>query len=202
MRFFTVTGIVFYTVVLFFIAGIIIIFSLNWIQAEEITMFLGYLQATPQSRLIVGLSGLLLILINISFAQIMLGKIQKERTIAFTNPSGEVSIALSAVEDLIKRLTAGIGLIKESRPDVIATKKNIEINLRLVLRSEVNIPELTGRLQEMIKNKVQETLGIDEQIAVKIHIAKIISEEDRKKKDTEQQQQEKPYVPFSGYAKT
>jgi uncharacterized alkaline shock family protein YloU len=146
------------------------------------------------------LTGVLLIFISISFAQLILGKIQRERTIAFANPSGQVTIALSAVEDLITRLLRPIPEIKEVRPDVIAGKRGIEIDLRLVLRSEANIPELTMQLQETVKNKVQELLGIEEQIMVRIHVAKIISLEEKEKKKKELEKEE-PSVPFSGYRK-
>lgn len=200
MRFFTVLGIFFYSIVLCLIGGALIIFALNWLPLQDLVGWLGYLQGQPQTRLILGLTGVLLIFISISFAQLILGKIQRERTIAFANPSGQVTIALSAVEDLITRLLRPIPEIKEVRPDVIAGKRGIEIDLRLVLRSEANIPELTMQLQETVKNKVQELLGIEEQIMVRIHVAKIISLEEKEKKKKELEKEE-PSVPFSGYRK-
>ena len=124
MRFLTVIGIVFYTSIVFFIGGMLILFALDFFPLQEtISELILYLPLSINSRLIVGLVGLLLIVISISFAQLILGKIQQERTIAFANPQGQVTISLSAVEDLIKRLTRGMSEIKEIRPDVIATKK-------------------------------------------------------------------------------
>lgn len=200
MRFFTVIGIFFYTSVLFLIAVTLIIFSLNWVPVNDISALLEYIQFSPSSRIITGLIGILLILISMSFAQLILGRLQREKTIAFNNPSGQVTISLSAVEDLIKRITAGIHEIKEIRPYVIATKKGIEVNLKLILRSEANIPDLTSRMQDLIKNKVQEILGIEEQIAVKIHVAKIISFEEKIGKRKEQE--EERAIPYSGYGRT
>ncbi len=204
MRFLTITGIVFYTSIVFFIGGILIIFSLNWLPVQDsLNSLMQYLPLTFNSRVIVGLTGILLIIISYSFAQLILGKMQQEKTIAFANPQGQVTISLSAVEDLIKRLVRSMPDIKEIRPDVIASKKGIEVDLRLILASEVNIPDLTTRLQELIKSKIQETLGIEEQILVKIHVAKIISaeekERDRKKKDIEKD--EPRSIPYSGYGR-
>ena len=200
MRFFTVLGVFFYTTALLIIACALIVFALNWLPVREIATFLSYVQFDPNSRLITGLIGALLILMSISFAQLILGKLQRERTIAFTNPTGQVTISLSAVEDLIRRVTAGISEIKEIRPDVIAGKKGIEVNLRLVLRSETNIPDLTSRLQDLVKSKVQEILGIEEQVVVRIHVAKITSYEDKEKKKREPER-EGPVIPFGGYGK-
>ncbi len=200
MRIFTVLGILFYASVIILIGVTLIAFSLNLLQPQDINNLILYTQNSPHSKIIVGLSGLLLILISFSFAQLILGRFQREKTIAFTTSSGEVTIALSAVEDLIRRLAGIIPEIKELRPDVIATKKGIIVDIRVVLRSEANIPELTARLQEIARSKIQEVLGVEEQIIIKIHVTKIISMEEREKKRKEIEKQE-PTIPFSGYGR-
>ena len=200
MRIFTVLGILFYAVVLILVGMVLIIFSVNLLQPQDINNLLAYMQYNINSRIIVGLSGLLLIVISFSFAQLILGRFQRERTIAFTTASGEVTIALSAVEDLIKRLAGVLPEIKELRPDVIATKKGIIVDIRVVLKSEANIPDLTARLQEITRSKIQEILGLEEQIIIKIHVVKIISvhDADQKRKELEK---EEPTIPFSGYGR-
>ncbi|MFA5063410.1 MAG: alkaline shock response membrane anchor protein AmaP [Candidatus Omnitrophota bacterium] len=198
MRIFTVLGILFYAIVII-LAGIgLIVFALNLFQPQSISNLINLAQSSMNSRLLVGLSGLLLILVSFSFARLILGQLQREKTIAFDTASGEVTIALSAVEDLIRRLTGVIPEIKELKPDVIAGKNGISVDLRVILKKEANIPELTSRLQDITRSKIQEVLGIEEQINVKIHIAKIAATEDKKKKEPEK---EEPTVPFSGYAK-
>ena len=200
-------GILFYTAVLFLIGALMIVFSaafsLERMQPQciqYINDFLITLQASLSYRLIIGLSGLLLILISFSFAQLILGRFQREKTIAFATSSGEVTIALSAVEDLIKRLSGLLPEIRELRPDVIATKKGIIVDLRVILKSEANIPELTSRLQEITRSKIQEVLGLEEQILIKIHVVKIISAEDKERRRREI---DKPgaNIPFSGYGR-
>ncbi len=200
MRIFTVLGILFYTVVLILIGLILIIFSLNILQPQDLNNLLAYIEYNLNSRIILGLSGILLIVISFSFAQLILGRFQREKTIAFTTSSGEVTVALSAVEDLIRRLVGVIPEIKELRPDVIATKKGIIVDIRVVLKSEANIPDLTVRLQEIIRSKIQEILGLEEQITIKIHVVKIISahETDKKRKES---QIEEANIPFGGYGR-
>jgi len=203
-----VLGIVFYATVLILIGVALIFFSIAFSFPrfqpqciEYINNFLLYIQNSLYSRIVVLLSGLLLILISFSFAQLILGRFQREKNIAFTTTSGEVIISLSAVEDLIKRLTGIIPEIKELRPDVKVTKKGtIVVDLKVVLRSEANIPDLTTRLQDIVKSKIQEVLGTEEQIIIKIHVTKIISVEDRdkKRKDIEK---EETKIPFSGYGR-
>ncbi|MCX5700115.1 MAG: alkaline shock response membrane anchor protein AmaP [Candidatus Omnitrophica bacterium] len=198
MRIFTVLGVIFYAGVIILVGISLVIFSLNLLQVQDISNLLSFAQVNNNLRIIIGLSGVLLMLISLSFAQLILGRLQREKTIAFTTSTGEVTIALSAVEDLIRRLAGIIPEIKELRPDVIATKKGIIVDLRVVLKREANIPELTSRLQEITKSKIQEVLGVEEQITVKIHIAKIVGLEDKKKREFEK---EEPTVPFSGYGR-
>lgn len=200
MRILTVLGIIFYTVVLTLIGAGLIVLSLNIFHPQDVTGALTFLESSPNARIIIGLAGILIILVSFSFAQLILGRFQREKTIAFSTASGEVTVALSAVEDLIKRLAGVIPEIKELRPDVIASKKGIIVDLRVILRAEANIPELTSRLQEITKSKIQEVLGLEEQIIVKIHVAKIITVEERDKKKREQAREETP-IPFSGYGR-
>ncbi|MDD5465297.1 MAG: alkaline shock response membrane anchor protein AmaP [Candidatus Omnitrophica bacterium] len=201
MRFFSVLGIVFYSVVIIGIGLAMIIFSLDLLQPQDINNLLIFSQNSQNSRIIIGLSGALLILISFSFAQVILGKFQRERTIAFATASGQVTISLSAVEDLIRRLSVVIPEVKELRPNVVASKKGIVVDMRVVLRSEANIPELTSRLQDITKSKIQEVLGVEEQIIIRIHVAKIVHDEkdSRKKKDFEKD--DYSTIPFSGYGR-
>ncbi len=201
MRIFHVLGILFYATVLILIGLVLLIFSLNLLPPRDISNLLVYLQDSFNTRLIVGLSGVLLILISFSFAQLILGKFQREKTIAFHTASGEVTIALSAVEDLIKRIVVFIPEIKELRPDVVASKRGIVVDLRVILRGEANLPELTGRLQEITKAKIQEVLGIEEEVIIKIHIAKIISSEEGQRRKKETEGVEAPAIPFGGYGR-
>jgi len=201
MKFVTVLGIFFYTIISFIIGGFLIAFALDWLKVQDIYSILGYMQLNLNSKIITGLAGFLLVIISVSFAQIILGKMEKEKTIAFNTPTGQVTIALAAVEDLIKRLTQNFSEIKELRPNVIASKKGVEVDLRVVLFSEVNIPELTTHLQDVIKTKIQGMLGIEEQITVKVHIAKIITYGEKKKIPAVPPSEE-TLPPYSGYRRT
>jgi len=202
-----VLGIIFYAAVLILIGIALIVFSvavsfnkLQPLALEYMSNMLIYIQASFYAKVVLGLSGTLLILISVSFAQLILGRFQREKTIAFSTSSGEVTIALSAIEDLIRRLAGVMPEIRELRPNVIATKKGILVDLRVVLRSETNIPEMTSRLQEITTSKIQEVLGIEEQIIVRIHVVKIISDEERERKRKEIEKHE-PARPFSGYGR-
>ena len=201
MKFFTTLGIMFYAVVIIVIGLTFIIFSLNLILPQDINNLLNYAQTSSNSRLVIGFSGVVLILISFSFAQIILGRFQREKTIAFTTSSGQVTISLSAVEDLIRRLAGVIPEVKELRPNVVANKKGIIVDMRIILRSEANIPELTSRLQDITKSKIQEILGLEEQFIIRIHVAKISHDEKDGRKKRDFDKDDPSAIPFSGYGR-
>ena len=186
----------FYTTIFSLIGIILLGFAIGFLNANEIATLLFNL-GTNNIRLTTGLIGLSFILISFLFGQIMLSRIKREKTIAFTTSNGEVLVSLDAVEDLIRKIAIDFEGIKDARPYVIASKKGIEVNLRLILNAEVNIPEFTDRIQQMIKSRIQEILGVDEQIMIKIFVAKIVAREDRQRKKKEPEIE--PTVPFSGY---
>jgi uncharacterized alkaline shock family protein YloU len=201
-------GILFYTAVLVFIGLLMIIFSIvlsiPGLQPQSVkfsTDLLYVIQSSLNYRLVISLSGVLLIIISFSFMQLILTRFQREKTIAFHSPSGDVTIALSAIEDLLRHFVVIIPEIKELKPDVIVNRKgNIIVNLRVILKSEANIPELTAQLQEITKSKIQEVLGVEEQIIIRIHIAKIISREEKERRRKEIDKDE-PKIPFGGYGR-
>lgn len=203
MKIFTLFGLLFNTVFFILFAVIIVAFAFNIITPLMIFDITTQIQHYPNSYIILNLISLLMILLSMFFAQSVIGKMQREKNIAFPTSSGEVSIALAAVEDLIKKLSLQVPEVKNLRPDVVVLKKKgIVVNLRVDLRTETNIADLTERLQELVKNRIQDMLrGIDEPISVKIHVAKIISSEDKDKKKISPENKEQPIIPFSGYGR-
>ncbi len=204
MRFFIHLAILFYFTLISLFCVVAFLFANQQILFEDVVFYLNTAYVDPQIGLGISLSSFLILLLSLPYARILSGSRQKERTIAFDNPSGRVSISLSAMEDTIKRSVLKILEVKEIKPLIRATKKGIEITCRLILRSESNIPELTSRLQEIIKEGVQDVLGIEENVIVQIHITRIVSELGKAKKKPEGedlQGREALAVPFQGYHK-
>ncbi len=192
--------IVFICTLAFAIAGgLLVAFSFNLFTLQNLTDFLRQTLQIQDIRLIIGGMGLLLFIASIFIAQITLGKMQREKTIAFDNPDGRVTVSLSAIEDFVKRLSSSMTEIKDLRSNVIAGKKGIEIITRISLWADANIPQTTESIQAIIKNRIQEILGIEEPIVVRIHVGKIVQKEKRclKRKEKEESE-ERPTTPFRG----
>ena len=200
MRFFSNLALMFYVSIITLFSGFVLLFVSHTVMLQEVNYYLGIAYYDTRIRVIVGGIGFFLIFLSFIFARIISGSKHKEKTIAFDNPIGRVSISLVAVEDSIRRLLYRIPEIKEVRPFIIASKKGIEVEVRLVFKADVNIPEATSRLQEMVKNKIQEILGLEETVIVRLHVVKIISEQPKaKRQKTDEETGANPTVPFQGY---
>ncbi len=187
MRFISGLTLFFYTLVFFLLGGLFIVISLNIIPQNSIVDILNTVYSTTNIRLILGITGIMLIFISIMVMQITMGKIQREKTIAFENPDGQVTISLTAIEDFIKRALKQLPEVKELRPNVRASKKGITIINRVTLFSDINIPETTEKIQNIVKTRVQDMLGVEEPINIRVHVVKIVHKEDSSKEPKKQE---------------
>ncbi|MBN3038819.1 MAG: alkaline shock response membrane anchor protein AmaP [Candidatus Omnitrophica bacterium] len=184
------------TLIFTVIGALLFSFSFDVFTLQNLTEFLRYIYQFEDINLIIGGTGLFLAIASIFTAQICLGKLQREKTIAFSNPDGEVTVSLTAIEDFVRRLSTSIVEIKDLRSNVIAGKKGIEINVRVSLWADANIPETTSAVQDIIKTRIQEILGIEDPIVVRVHVGKIVPKAERKRPKKKESDEETP--PFRG----
>jgi len=185
----------FHTLVFCLVGGAFIIVATNIIPLNYVIDTMNTVYSNTDVRLILGITGGLLIFISIMVVQITVGFINKEKTIAFENPDGRVTISLSAIEDFIKRSMKQLPEIKESKPSVRASKKGITIINRVVLFSDTNIPDTTEKIQGIVKARVQEMLGVDEPVDIQVNVVKIAHKDD---KSNQLKKPEDKVPPFRG----
>ncbi|OGW76939.1 MAG: hypothetical protein A3I73_05160 [Omnitrophica bacterium RIFCSPLOWO2_02_FULL_45_16] len=193
MRFFGGLTLFFYTLIILMVGGLFIVIATNIIPLTYIIETLGTIHSNTDVRLILGVTGGLLIFIAIMIVQVTVGIVKKEKTIAFENPDGQVTISLTAIEDFIKRAMKQLPEVKESRPNVRASKKGITIVNRVVLFSDVNIPETTEKIQNIVKSRVQDMLGVEELVEIQINVVKIAHKEERANKDVKKDDKIPPF---------
>lgn len=161
-----------------------------------------YIAGDETLKLVYGsLAGVLLFL-NFIFYKNFSVNVRRGKNIAFDNPAGRVSVSLFALEDLIRRLISKWTEVREVKVGVTASKKGLETKIKLVLRSEANIPGLTSRIQDSVKEKIQDTIGLDEAVSVLVFIGKIIHEREKEKstkKIKEVKEEPQPTIPFREY---
>jgi len=189
----------FFLVIFITIGFFLIAVSLNSIKSEPIMNALDSINASMTLRVGVGAVGFLLIAISWASYQFTAARIQRQKNIAFNNPDGQVSISLSAIEEFIRKIGSSLPEVKEMKSDCIATKKGIDISTKVIFWADANIPEATEKIQGLVKAKIQEMLGIDEPIIIKIHVTKIATRPELKSVVKKGKDKEDVSLPFSGF---
>jgi uncharacterized alkaline shock family protein YloU len=106
-------------------------------------------------------AGLALLAAGAAVILLKVREMRREQCIAFDNPSGEVAISMDAVEEFIRRAGAEFSGVKSLVPRIHAGAEGIGIAIRMDVWSGSNIPRLSEELQNAVKNKVQDSLGIN-----------------------------------------
>jgi uncharacterized alkaline shock family protein YloU len=191
-------SIIFYIFVIWTTGISVMLFVAHVLDLQTIQRLLMVVYFDNQSGAIAGICAGVIMFMSFLLARLIYGQRQKERTIAFENPSGGVTVSLTALEDLIKRLIVQMPEVKEIRPYMIATRKGMEVDIKLTLRHEVNIPELTARFQDLVRRKIEEAVGMEGKINIRVHVTKI-SLDDIKAAKGKGEFQIPAQAPFHGY---
>lgn len=189
-------AIVFYVTIIWITSLAVMLFIFHVMDLYTVEQFLNLVYNDSKVGAIVFGIACGIIFVTFLLENLIYGSRRRERTIAFNNPGGPVAVSLSALEDLIKRLSAQVPEIKEIRPVVLAIKKGLDIEIKLVLRCEANIPDLTTRLQDLVRRKIEETINMEGRINIRIHVVKISLEDLKGKRPV---RVDEPNVPFRGY---
>ena len=187
-------AIVFYVTIIWITSIAAMLFVLHVLDLDTVQRFLNLVYNDFHAGAAVFGVTCGIVIMSFVLENLIYGRRRKERTIAFDNPAGPVSVSLSALEDLVKALNAQVPEIKEIRPVIMANKKGLDITIKLVLRQEANIPDLTARLQDLVRRKIEDAIGMEGRIRIRIHVIKIALEEHKGKKVLLVE----PHVPFRG----
>lgn len=116
-------------------------------------------------RLLIGCVGLLVFLVSL---RLIIGfnkrNAQKEpvataATIA-TGDYGTVQISLAAIDAMVQRHCRANSKVREATSVVSTRDAGVAISLKLVLLSDVNVPEVTAELQKSLKEYIEGLTGI------------------------------------------
>lgn len=202
MNFFTRAAILFYVTIILFLGCFAILYVSNVFPYKNILDLLYIAYVDDNLRVAVGSIAVGLLFINFILYRQLDVNAHKEKIIAFDNPSGRVRVALVALEDLLRRTISRFPEVKESKVDIRALKRALNVRIRMVLCSEVNIPELTSIIQETAKRKIQDIIGLDEPLNVSVYISKILADSVKDKKSGKSEDPKERSgvpVPFQGY---
>ncbi len=162
-----------YVAVSFFVGCVFIGLSLDWVDINyAISYFQHKIMSVWPLRAAFGLTGLLIILLCLRhlFRTIF----RRERSVVTESSYGKVSITLFAIEDMLRNMLESESGLSHVRPRIICKKHRIEVIIRGNLNAEANLPVFTKNIQEKTREKLQNLLGEDKEIRIKIEIRKMV----------------------------
>ena len=87
----------------------------------------------------------------------------RRHVIVHEGVSGQVRIALTAIEDLVEKVVSPNSGIREVKARVLALPEGIGIKVQAAVAPDTQIPDLSRAIQEQVKEKVFEVTGLSVQ---------------------------------------
>jgi len=117
------------------------------------------------------------IIIGLAFMLAQYLATKKEKFIAFDSPDGEVIIAVSAIEDFVKRVARSFWEVKDATPSIEPRDDGVAVEMKVVLWDDKNIQSTTSKLQKTVKNQIQDFFGLANVHHVKVFVMRTVSRE-------------------------
>ncbi len=86
---------------------------------------------------------------------------EKKHAVVQEGSLGKVRISLAAIESLVEKVATDQRGIKEARAYVDGTPRGIGIRIRAAVAPDINIPQVSGALQNMVRERVLDVTGIE-----------------------------------------
>ncbi|RKY37030.1 MAG: alkaline shock response membrane anchor protein AmaP [Candidatus Omnitrophota bacterium] len=178
---------------------VLILYTWGVVNQSDIQQIYSGLEKFIPVRILHTSIGAIMILFVLLSLNFVWAGMEAERNIAFKTEHGEVLVTLSAIEEYIRRFLKEKPDIRDVRVKVMAKKisrkRGLLVGVKTAVIPEMNLPTLTEGLQEEVKKKIQEMLGLEEPVIIKIYISKI-GEKTKKGKEEEEEDVIPPFREF------
>lgn len=108
-----------------------------------------------------GVAALLLLLMGLRLGYLAFARERQGQMLVQKSDLGEVSIALAAIENLVQRTARQVPGVREVRSRVAAKPEGLAVRLQAWVGNDANVPELGARLQEAVRQRLQEVISVD-----------------------------------------
>ncbi|MBF0532451.1 MAG: alkaline shock response membrane anchor protein AmaP [Candidatus Omnitrophica bacterium] len=198
MKFLTRLIVEFYVIGILLIGVFLVLFSAHLIDFQILAHYLKVAYTDEKLKTGLTITGFVLLVLNFIVYRAFYLSQRRDRLVTFDNEAGRVSVSLLALEDLLEQCVEQLPEVKDVKIYLRTSRKALWAKARLELRSDENIQHVTGRVQDIIRRKAQDAIGVDEAIKVMVHVSRISPDKQSDKKNSGD-----PYnrgnIPFQGY---
>jgi len=123
------------------------------------------------------LAGIFLLLVVVYLIWGNIQATRREKTVVLQTPLGEVMVSLPAIEDFDRVLKGRIEGLRDIKGRVVYTRRGLKVSARITVLSDFSIADVTQKVQDAIRNYVQNTLSIDQDIQPTVVVTKVVTRE-------------------------
>ncbi|WP_408954651.1 alkaline shock response membrane anchor protein AmaP [Natroniella sp. ANB-PHB2] len=145
-----------FTVILILLSSVMIGLAVDLVSFQHLFEFIRGLEG----RVEVGVIGLIFFLMSVRILQLLFRRKKSKSAVVDNAKTGTIMISLEAINSLVRKLVEQEDKVVESNSKIKIKDKGVHIYLKLVVYTETNIPNLTQKLQEIIKEQVTQSTGV------------------------------------------
>ncbi len=90
--------------------------------------------------------------------------------------AGQVTMSVSAVEDLVGKVASQVNGVKEAKPHLFRKQQSVGVRLKVSVAPDVSVPEVSREIQSRVKEKVLEVTGLDIGL-VSVYVESIVQQQ-------------------------
>ena len=115
----------------------------------------------------------------------------RTRSVSFSGPGGLVRVHLSAIEDfLVNEIRQRIKAVKRIRVSTIIAPKGLQVYNQVIIWAGYDIPTATGKIQDLVKRLLQDTIGVERLGEIKVLVYRIATTEEETISKEEEEESE------------
>ena len=103
-------------------------------------------------------------------------KLGKNNLLVFNNDDGKVEISRNAIQEIIQRTCEQFVGVGKARGDIVKSKGQINIKVRLKLRVKTRLQDISNELQRQITHAIRNDLGIENLGVVNVVVEGFLAE--------------------------
>ena len=138
------------------VAAALLVVALPLIPLESIRTGL----AALYGNVFLAVAGVLLLLLSLLVFSRAFKREKDGKYVSQGGSQGEIRISFAAIENMVLQVARGSGEAGEIKTKIKGSESGLKILLKINVLPETVIPEITEKLQESIKEKIQEIAGV------------------------------------------
>ena len=154
-----------------------VLFILVWLDKEFANQFFQKIEAIQPYKFAFAGGGLLFL--GAIWLVSAIEHHYRTRSVSFSGPGGLVRVHLSAIEDfLVNEIRQHIKAVKRIRVSTIIAPKGLQVYNQVIIWAGYDIPTTTGKIQDLVKRLLQDTIGVERLGEIKVLVYRIATTEE------------------------